>query len=380
MYCFRCVSKRQCFAPPALFQPFGEQAAGVCSLAQFRALRDGDKKLDELRDVGLTEDEIQLWTNKDNMCNTDKARGVVADPSALQQRLQQITDKMAARSELLSRPQRFTSSRALSRREMEIEQSLYQGHQQGYLSALYHRDEVPEDDQQESPSCLSMDSVYKEVLNEDRVKASKTNRKHKKIKNEQLQTQEDEAEQSEQASSEQEEKTNQSEPCKLDEQIRLVPLTAIDLKQPISRLRAGSRVPLTVTGEVEIISDEEILSNRESDDVIRIVPRFRNYQPGLPSKVLCVKNLSAQATVAQLVALFSRFEQKTGPAVVYKLLTGRLKGQAFVTLSDADTAQNALQMIHGYRLLGKPLVVEFGREKLKSELTQQSTNDLEPSD
>lgn len=45
-----------------------------------------------------------------------------------------------------------------------------------------------------------------------------------------------------------------------------------------------------------------------------------------------MKNLSKQASVAQLVALFSRFERKDGPPLRYRLLTGRMKGQAFVTL------------------------------------------------
>lgn len=52
----------------------------------------------------------------------------------------------------------------------------------------------------------------------------------------------------------------------------------------------------------------------------------------VPLQVLCVKNLSAQASAAQLVALFSRFEEANGPPVVYRLLTGRMKGQAFITL------------------------------------------------
>lgn len=35
--------------------------------------------------------------------------------------------------------------------------------------------------------------------------------------------------------------------------------------------------------------------------------------------------------------------------------------------ADVETAQNALQMVHGYRGLGKPLVVEFGRERPEEE-------------
>lgn len=45
-----------------------------------------------------------------------------------------------------------------------------------------------------------------------------------------------------------------------------------------------------------------------------------------------MKNLSPQASVAQLVALFSRFERTDRPPVLYRVLTGRMKGQAFITL------------------------------------------------
>lgn len=69
-----------------------------------------------------------------------------------QQRLQIIKDKIEARAEILSRPQRFASSRALSRREMEIEQALFQGNDRlGFLTALYHRGTEA---YKESPGCI----------------------------------------------------------------------------------------------------------------------------------------------------------------------------------------------------------------------------------
>lgn len=140
----------------------------------------------------------------------------------------------------------------------------------------------------------------------------------------------------------------------------------IHIHQPIRSLcgavGAGSEGPLTVTGAIETISDEQILQDREPEEGIRNMPRFQNYQPGIPSRVsavlsfnshkgcvametrpaclsnglclqvLCVKNLSRHASVAQLVALFSRFERGSRPPVLYRLLTGRMKGQAFITL------------------------------------------------
>lgn len=71
---------------------------------------------------------------------TTQPHGVRTAPGVKQQRLQVVRDKIAARAELLSRPQRFATSQPLSRREMEIEQALFQGKDRlGFLTALYHR-------------------------------------------------------------------------------------------------------------------------------------------------------------------------------------------------------------------------------------------------
>ncbi|XP_049894824.1 RNA-binding protein 41 [Epinephelus moara] len=383
----RCVAKRQCFAPAALYRPFGEQAAGVRSLSQFQALQDGEKELASLRELGLTDTEIQLWQSRDAPEAAEKSHGVCAAPGAKQQRLQVIRDKIEARAELLSRPQRFAASRPLSRREMEIEQALFQGTDRlGFLTALYHRDEDNQEGQEGAPFSDPMDSLYQDVLSKESKQASPQEGEtsgashlsaHRTTSDQPQDSQTD----SNQSKDNQSELSVQSESSSDTSEQQLAqdrpgqpPLAApaqINISQPIGSLcgagKASSGGPLTVRGEIETVSDEEILKNRESVEGIRSIPRFRNYQPGKPSKVLCVKNLSAQASVAQLVALFSRFEQKNELPVLYRLLTGRMKGQAFITLPDAETAQKALQLVHGYRLLGKPLVVEFGRERQEEE-------------
>lgn len=70
---------------------------------------------------------------------------------------------------------------------------------------------------------------------------------------------------------------------------RLAAPIKINISQPIGSLcgavKAESGAPLTVRGEIETVSDEEILKSRESEEGIRSIPRFRNYQPGKPSKV-----------------------------------------------------------------------------------------------
>ncbi len=75
--------------------------------------------------------------------------------------------------------------------------------------------------------------------------------------------------------------------------------TQINISQPIGSLcgavTARSEGPLTVRGEIETISDEEILKNRESEEGIQSIPRFRNYQPGNPSKVSTAASTSHKA-------------------------------------------------------------------------------------
>ncbi|KAF3705870.1 RNA-binding protein 41 RNA-binding motif protein 41 [Channa argus] len=403
----RCVAKKQCFAPAALYRPFGEQAAGVRSLSQFQALEDREKELASLRDLGLTDTEIQLWQRRDAPEAAEKSYGMCAAPGARQQRLQVITEKIKARDQLLSRRQRFATSRPLSRREMEIEQALFQGNDRlGFLTALYHRDEDNQEGQQGSVSSDPMETLYKDILNKERQNVSQQNSEreisaasHRPVSDQSQNndkervcdklkpsnTDGDKSEDTTECPSELQAKkrgspgwsvscsdtSGQQDTLDKPGHSQLVAPTKITVSHPIGNLygvvKSGSAGPLTVRGKIETITDEEILKNRESEEGIRSIPRFRNYQPGQPSKVLCVKNLSAQASVAQLVALFSKFEPENGPPVFYRLLTGRMKGQAFVTLRDAGMAQKAMQLVHGYRLLGKPLVVEFGRERQEEE-------------
>ncbi|XP_054612152.1 RNA-binding protein 41 [Dunckerocampus dactyliophorus] len=369
----RCVAKKRCFTPAAIYKPFGQQAAGVRSLSQFQALQDGEQELASLRELGLTEAEIQLWQSRDDPEIPENCHGVCAAPGVKQERLQVIRDKIAVRAEILARPQRFATSQALSRREMEIEQALFQGNDRlGFLAALYHHDENNQDGQQGATSSDPMETLYRDLLTKEKQQASLQEPRTSHIPKRDptsVQSNDLSGDQSEDASQNelQEEKRNRSEQSKHQGS----PAVEINISQPIGSLcvavRTGSCGPLTVKGEVAAVTEEEILENRETEEDIRRIPRFRNYQPGNPSKVLCVRNLSAQASVAQLVALFSRFECASGPPVLYRLLTGRMKGQAFISLPDTETAQKALELVHGYRLLGKPLVVEFGRERQEAE-------------
>ena len=48
-------------------------------------------------------------------------------------------------------------------------------------------------------------------------------------------------------------------------------------------------------------------------------------------QVLYLKNLSPRVTERDLVSLFARFQEKKGPPIQFRMMTGRMRGQAFIT-------------------------------------------------
>lgn len=116
----------------------------------------------------------------------------------------------------------------------------------------------------------------------------------------------------------------------------------------------------TVYHVVVPIPENEIAAERVSIDEIRKLPRFQNYSPGARSHVLYLKNLHHKVDIRELMALFCRFDEEAC-TVKYRLLSGRLRGQAFVTLPSIQAASKALDLCNGYVLRGKPIIIEYGK-------------------
>jgi len=72
-----------------------------------------------------------------------------------------------------------------------------------------------------------------------------------------------------------------------------------------------------------------------------------------------------------LVALFIRFQRQpvisASDLLEFRLLNGRMKGQAFVTFPDVTSATAALTLLNGYLLHGKPMVVQYGKTNTRSD-------------
>lgn len=116
----------------------------------------------------------------------------------------------------------------------------------------------------------------------------------------------------------------------------------------------------------KFISCEELATNRINERDYKILPIFKNYEPGIPSCRLYIKNLSKSVTTDDLNYIFKRYFIKgideQGTMFDIRLMQeGRMKGQAFVTLQSVKQAELALKETNGFIIKDKPMVVQFAR-------------------
>ncbi|GAN05912.1 RNA-binding protein 40-like [Mucor ambiguus] len=93
------------------------------------------------------------------------------------------------------------------------------------------------------------------------------------------------------------------------------------------------------------------------------LPAFKNYEEGMPSSRLYIKNLDKQTTQQELVDLYSKFSKDVNVNLMTK---GKLRGQAFVSFKEKSEASSALQCTNGYVMHDRPLSVQYGKETTSS--------------
>lgn len=130
----------------------------------------------------------------------------------------------------------------------------------------------------------------------------------------------------------------------------------------------GASLPLGLipgtAGPVKPLPLEDVASARLDIEEVKRLPggKFAKYAAGVPSKSLYLKNLSPEVAEVDLVRLFIRFQRDPTAKLVFRLFKkGRLKNQAFVRFPDEATAAEAMTFANGYLLLGRPLVISFGK-------------------
>ena len=117
------------------------------------------------------------------------------------------------------------------------------------------------------------------------------------------------------------------------------------------------------------ITDRELYNDRLTPYQLRRHSLFREYYIGNPSSRLYIKNLARKTTKTDLKYLYGRYvdfdnEQDSVNYVITLLVSGRMRGQAFVGLSSPEVAHRAIEDTNGYLLHGRPMVVNFARSAL----------------
>ncbi|XP_023058773.1 RNA-binding protein 41 isoform X2 [Piliocolobus tephrosceles] len=369
-----CMSKKESFAPGTMYKPFGKEAAGTMTLSQFQTLHEKDQETASLRELGLNETEILIWKSH---VSGEKTR-LRATPEAIQNRLQDIEERISERQRILCLPQRFAKSKQLTRREMEIEKSLFQGaDRHSFLKALYYQayhkktsadkymtsmkrkiklgtKDEPQKKNKGDPM-NNLESFYQEMIMKKRLEEF------------QLMRGEPFASHSLVSATSVGDRVTAESPSLLQDKGK----QAAQGKGP--SLHVANVIdfspeqcwtgPKKLTQPIEFVPEDEIQRNRLSEEEIRKIPMFSSYNPGEPNKVLYLKNLSPRVTERDLVSLFARFQEKKGPPIQFRMMTGRMRGQAFVTFPNKEIAWQALHLVNGYKLRGKILVIEFGKNK-----------------
>ncbi len=88
----------------------------------------------------------------------------------------------------------------------------------------------------------------------------------------------------------------------------------------------------------------------------------RQAQKSMENKMF-VGNLSWDAVEDDLQELFSKAGTVTEVAVMRDRFTGRARGFAFVTMSTAEEAQEAIRQLENQEFMGRPLKVNIARPK-----------------
>uniref|UniRef100_A0A131Z5D5 U11/U12 small nuclear ribonucleoprotein 65 kDa protein n=1 Tax=Rhipicephalus appendiculatus TaxID=34631 RepID=A0A131Z5D5_RHIAP len=295
--------------------------AGACSLDEYKAVGSREHEIQILLQCGLTNEEIELYLQSKDSA-TVKQKHPLMDPTMLNSRLNQIELKVKNGKKCIE------------------DASLDQPKSEEHFAYLGIDDDgtLPSKNITCTESCSSQTALPKDPMSHiaefsqrlmERVMSRRKKKRQTKPEQSPSPTNEDEKQTSDKGNECTEEKP---------------------LPDP------------TIYHAVVPLPEHEIAAERLGLDGIKKLPRFQNYSAGYESEVLHLKNLHHKTDIRELMALFCRFDEEACP-VKYRLLSGKLRGQAFITLPNVQAAKRALELCNGYVLRGKPIVIEYGKNK-----------------
>lgn len=349
------LSQKRTFTSASAHCPAVNSLSGLTSLDQFQEVDKLDAYTEELKKCGLTDEEIQLKMMADDSNKPQKKRNFGIDPSIMEERLQKIQEKIEKKNVDLDQKDKFHGQKALTRHEMELERSLLRDcnsdDKKKVMNALTtvldpRERTLPNDPMSQLPEIL-----------ENITKGSsqgKSKRRKRKQKNK------------EPTSDEIDMKGLPSDGS------RVVTTESSTFDSSTNRVQEEGEIGDVATckprprNPVPEVSLEDIQNNRLAIEEIKNLPRFENYAPGELSKILYLKNLSNKVHQQDLESIFNKFLPEGADIIEYRVLTGRMRGQAFITFPDTNSASRALEHVNGYLLKDRPIIIQYGRKNSSS--------------
>ena len=369
------------FHRASLEHTFSACGQGLKSFSDFKELQHIADIKQVLRSSGLSEEDINLLCNKNKESN-------LKSPEAQEERLSVIKEKLDRRQQQLhtlsSEPEQFSGAVPLSRHEFENEINVIPSNERAdKLTSCLIRLEHQSDSSIPADHPINHIKEIAEELFPSRIDSNENQEESKKRRHDSSSTKGYENETVEGAikhvyltkkpktfwdmkeipkimDSKSKEKCNDSHHDIRDKRVVENKLF-IQKQDRVIKLDPSKPFVLTLE-ERELIPLDVIESNRITLEKLREMDKFKNLTVGTPSKTLYVKNLSHKVSPHDLASLFGHFEPKVGPKILYRILNGRMRGQAFITFQDKDVAESALKTCNGYVLYEKPIVMEFSKK------------------
>lgn len=287
------LTRKPNISEPILVTDETVASVGIKSLTEFQAIMEREKHISSLREHGLTEREIGL--------KLDAERG---DKHPKRKEMKIIEEKISKHQKELSRPDQFSETLNVNRRDLETECASGSNSRNNFSFLIKRKEQYyPEND----PVNATLKAHPKLV--------SKIN---------------------------------------LDEEIESDESDPNELIGPVL---------CSVNERVTVIPEEMIMRNRLSLQDILSIERFKDYKAGEQSRTLYIKNLAKNTSEKDLARLFARYYVKDTSDVKYKIMTGRMRGQAFITFQDELTATQALLLNNGFSVNGKPIIISYSKMK-----------------
>ncbi|CAH3029833.1 unnamed protein product [Porites evermanni] len=340
------LTRKKSFQSSSSYAPFCPDKTGAMSLKDYKSLQNHEQHVQFLKECGFNEDEIQFKLEQEGHIPKAPKRGrFVANPEAEQKKIKDLEERIKMREDALTVPDLYSNVRVLSRHALEVEQSLHKGTvKERSLNHLV---------QPKKQAIPLNDPLLQTLLEQDRILT-----KSKRVL--------------ESSTSSGTDNNCSKESSTTEEQQELC------VRRPSSASKEDSRTA-NLPANIQPIDKEEIIQNRLSLEQIKEIPKFTNYHPGEPNKVLFIKNLHHKTSEADLVSLFIRFQEKQAPKIAFRLMKGKMNGQAFVTMPDIDSATAALNLVNGYLFKGKPIIIQYGKQKKEPSHESVTTSNASPA-